>query len=546
MAEDTASARAELAELGERVRRLEERLARVERGMAPARAAADAVPAASPVRRPLDTDLTVASVFTRVAMLSFVLLGALILRVLTQQHVLNAVFGTVLGVAYAAHLVVLALLPGRLGRFAAATSLFQCCGVLLGYGIALESLLRAHTLPRPMAVGLAGGFACLGLAVAAVYRKAALALVALAGGMLALVALGLEADGIVLQSALLVALGAAGAWFSWTRPWSFLRPVLFPLLMILLAVGMPLAARNSLDRLPLHAGAVAFWLVLTAQHALVFARLGLAACWWPLATAWLLGIGWLAGWPRLDFAAAGVSAAALVATVFTARLRPQAVAGAAGTAATCVVAGLAGGSMLDPSGILCALSGMALWMAAPGRGSRPAWAIGASVVLLLGAGTLGVIHVTAPDASSTLRWSAGGLLAVLLLAHYIRAGMPDADGTGPGPAARYGAPLTLIAGLCVLFAVLRSVTRGLLPDPHSAQLAQTLILAGGAVVLTYWGHSSRRRAVLYAGLACMFIALLKVGLADLGQLAGLRLLASIVALGLSSVAVSVIMRQRTP
>ena len=46
------------------------------------------------------------------------LLGALILRVLTQQGILGAGFGTVLGFAYAAHLIVLSLIPGRFGGFA--------------------------------------------------------------------------------------------------------------------------------------------------------------------------------------------------------------------------------------------------------------------------------------------------------------------------------------------------------------------------------------------------------------------------------------------
>ena len=541
MAEEPASGHDTIGDLRERVSRLEARLARLEQGTP-----LPDLPAAPVIARvdrlTLDTDLTVASVFTRVAMLSFVLMGALILRELTQQHVLNAGFGTVLGFAYAAHLIVLGLLPGRPGRFARATSLFQCCGVMLAFGIALESTLRAHTLARPTALVAIGGFALLALGVATVCRKATLAATALVGGVLALVGLGLDADGLALQWSLLVLLAALAAGLSWRRTWGFLRPVLFPLLMTLMAVGFPLADKAALDRGPLYACAAAFWLVLALQHGLAFQRLGGAAVWLPLSTLWLGVLVGLAAWPFFAVSAAALSALAFLGTLLATRACPAAAAGVTGLAATATIAGLVGWPLLDASGVLCALAGLALWTVAPGGPSRPAWAAGSAVVLLSAAAVRGVVHLV-HTGMEPLPMLAGALLAALLLVHYLRTDRPLPG--SPSGTAQHVAPVILAAGLLVLFAILRALASGFLSAaPASFQLAQTGILTGAAVVLTFCGKASQRRAVLYGGLACMLISLVKVGVIDLSRLSGIRLLMSIVLLGLSSVGVSVILRHR--
>ena len=541
MAGAPASGPDAILELRERVSRLEARLARLEQGSSlPGLPVSPAVGGVGD-RLPLNPDLTVASVFTRVAMLSFVLMGALILRELTQRNVLNAGFGTVLGFAYAGHLVVLGLLPGRPGRFARATSLFQCCGVMLGFVIALESALRSHALTRPTAMLVMGGFALLGLGMATVFRKATLVATALVGGVLALVALGLEADGLVLQWSLLVLLGALAAGLSWRRAWGFLRPVLFPLLMILLAVGFVLADKAALDRGPLYACAAAFGFVLALQHGLAFRRLGWAALWLPLSTLWLGVLVGFSDWPFFAVSAAIFSALAVLGVALAVRACPAATAGVTGLAATATLAGIVGWPLLDASGVLCALAGLTLWTVAPGGRSRPAWAAVSAVVMLSAAAAWGVVH-SVRAGLEPLPLLAGAFLAALLIIHYLRTGR-SWPGMPSGPA-QHVAPVVLVAGLLVLFAVLRALMSGLLSAPAPFQLAQTVVLTGAAVVLTRCGQVSQRRAILYAGLACMLISLVKVGLIDVRQLSGLRLLVSIVCLGLSSVGVSVILRQR--
>ena len=101
-----------------------------------------------------------------------------------------------------------------------------------------------------------------------------------------------------------------------------------------------------------------------------------------------------------------------------------------------------------------------------------------------------------------------------------------------------------VSGLLVLLALFRGLAHKLFPEPAAFLLAQTAILTMTAVILTFRGQTRHQRAIMYIGLLCMFVSLVKVGFSDLRQLTGLYLLASIVLLGLSSVAISLILRRR--
>ena len=210
-------------------------------------------------------------------------------------------------------------------------------------------------------------------------------------------------------------------------------------------------------------------------------------------------------------------------------------------AATAVIAGAIGWLMLDSSGVLCALAGVALWAAPRRSPSHPPWATAAAVILMTAAAIRGVIHLADPGASSHSLIT-GVVLAVVLLIHYLFTDRPRSG--APAGLAQHVAPLVLAAGLVVLCAVLRDGARRLLPEPASFQLAETGIVAAAAVGLTFCGRAWHRRAVMYSGLACMFVSLAKVGLIDLNRLSGFHLLTSIVLLGLSSAGVSVCLRRR--
>lgn len=533
---DQTPGRDEIAELRKRVALLEERVARVESGKASA--AQPDLAAASRVGSPRsDADLTVATALIRVAMLSFVLLGAFLLRTLTQHGILGPGFGTLLGFAYAGHLIVLSFLPGRLGGLARATSLFQCCGVALSFSIALESSLHTHTLARPTAMAIMAGFAALSLAVASAHRKALLAGTATVGAILALVAMGLIPEGMRLQVTLLVAFGATAAALSWIPGWAFLRLTTLPLLIALLSVGAAIASRESLDCGLILSGAVVLWCAIALQHALAFRALGPAAAWLPTATVWLAGLAWFCARTELPIAAAVVSALATAAAAAAWRSEPESGAGTGGLAWTAALAGAIGWLLLDPTGVICALAGVALWLAM--RRTQSPWAAGSTVILPIAAAIRGALPAARASASRHAML-AGEMLAAVILIHYLwtersRSKTPDGSTS-------YPSPLVLAAGLFALFATLRGVAHGLFSDPDSSQLAQTSVLAGAAVFLTFIGRIAHRPAVVYSGLTCMVLVLGKVGLVDLLHLSGIRLLASIILVGLSSVGVSLSLR----
>src|SRR5512133_2680609 len=229
----------ELAQLCDRVRALEARLDRIERGGAAvaAQPRPDKTPVEASAAAPIDTEVAAATIFRRIAMLCFVLLGALILRVLTQQNILGAGFGTVLGFAYAGHLIVLSLIPGHFGGFARESSLFQCSGAVLAFFIAIESALRALTMGRVSAMIAIAGFALLALGMGIHQKKAALAGTGIIGGILALVALDMKETTVALQLALVTLLAAAGIASSWREGWKWLRPITTLMLLLLLPAG---------------------------------------------------------------------------------------------------------------------------------------------------------------------------------------------------------------------------------------------------------------------------------------------------------------------
>ena len=533
----------DIAELRESVKLLEARVTQIERERGIAVLQPEPLSITQPLTfPPVYSGLTAATLFTRVAILSFVLMGALILRVLTERHILNSGFGTLLGFVYAVSLIILALLPGRLGGLARATSIFQCCGVSLAFCIALESSLRLHTFGRPMAMALIAGFAALTLVVSSFMRKPFLAAMTLVGSTLALVGLGLESEGLWPQFVLLAALGVATIRLSWYHGWGFLRPLILLPLLFLLAGGFWLARQNSLDCGPLLTSAILLWIAIVLQHAGAFRRLNWSATLWlPLATAWLAGLAWTGNSQWASYGAAAVSVLAVGALAMTTRRIPVAKAGAAGITVTAAVAGAPGWLSLDASGVLCALVGVSLWLAADRE--RPPWAVGCTVFLLAASAIHGTIHEIDPHApmSSVV---AGMILASILLLYYLSSECAVRD-TSPG-LLNFLSPVILVAALLVLLGVLRTCAHRLFQDQSAFQLSQTALLNASALVLTFWGHAKRRPSVTYIGLTCMVASLVKVGLNDmvLMRLSGIPLIASLVLLGLSSVAVSVILHRR--
>ncbi len=88
----------------------------------------------------------VVSTFTRLAVVCFVLVGALILRMVTELGVLPPLAGMVVGLAYAAGLMVTPRLLDRITFVRTLGPFFQACGAALAPLVVMEMTRRYGAL----------------------------------------------------------------------------------------------------------------------------------------------------------------------------------------------------------------------------------------------------------------------------------------------------------------------------------------------------------------------------------------------------------------
>ena len=179
----------EIQSLAARVEQLSARLAALEHGRASAPAQA-----ASPAARTLQTDagppplIDTAALLPRIATVCFLLVIALILRTITDNQIINVQAGSILGMVYAAALILLGFrLYSSKSRLA---PVFPGCGILLLFSIVLETHARYHTLSTLGAYGilLAGGATIFALSI----RYRATALICLGVPIAAAVAMAID------------------------------------------------------------------------------------------------------------------------------------------------------------------------------------------------------------------------------------------------------------------------------------------------------------------------------------------------------------------
>ena len=532
----------EIAELRERIRMLESRLDRIEQvgHVAVPQVEHDTAPSSGASPATIYTEVAAAKIFTRVAMLCFVLLGALILRVLTQQNVLGAGFGTILGFTYAGSLIALSIVPGRFGGFARESIVFQCSGVVLAFIIAIESTLRTQTMGRVSAMLAIAGFGLLALVMGIHQRKAVLAGTGILGGILALVALDMKESTVALQLALVALLAASGIANSWREGWPWLRPLTTSVMLVLLPAGFFFCGKEPGVGGGLLAAAAAVWLTVMLQHLVMFRRIGRAAAWLPVMTVWLAGIQQLAHWPAIGATTSGIGAFALGSVIVCSRCAREASQGLAGMMATVAIAGAIGWALSDHTGLLCAIGGMALWFA--GRRAAPDWAAAFATFLMVVAAVVGLVQLVRPPVAAS-GLIAMSLSALVLVHHYVRNGRESAEPYSS--LAMRLAPVALGAGLALLLGLFWELLNRVFDQPAQLLLSQTVVVVITALALTFWGHAAHRRSPLFCGLACMVLAIAKVLLLDLVRLKSFTMLASLILVGFASVAVSVILRRRT-
>lgn len=466
---------------------------------------------------------------TRLAVISFVLCGALVLRTATNARWISPVLGVALGFAYCIGLLVTSQLLGRRTRSTHAVAL-GFCGALLPPLIALESV-RAHTLPVAGAAALLSVSAIAALLVALGRRSPALATATLVATLAATIGIGLTADGVAWGAALVAAIGCAGLWLARREGWPFLRPVLLLPAALLLGVAVLVTARRPelppLLPLWLLACAHALWLavlvntVTRLRHLDRFERALL-----PLASVWGFGVAALVAAGLARWAGAGLSVVALAGSAVALRRRrghderlaPFLVAAA-------LLAALAL-PWVDVSGVALALFAVALQrvcFAAPTL-VRLGHVLPEALVVAATVTAFGRAHLHRHGPPLALGLAA--TLAALSLLLYLRGTV--ARGRAAGHTAGI-APLA--CAVVTLFFTLSGLLARLAATRDSELLGQTVLVAALASAGVLIGRRRDLGAAALLGLLGIGLLAIKVFFFDLAALDGGRSVVAVAALG---------------
>jgi len=227
MPDRTAELEAQVAELTESLRRLEGRVAAIERGALGATeearrelALAEAIAADQSARAPSEASVT--TVLSLVGRTLLVLAGAFVLRALTDSGRLPTHAGAALGFLYAGVWIALADRAGRHGQ-AMSAGFHGISAVLIGFPLLFEAVARFKLLSPAAATLLLGVLTAVALGVAAWRRLPGMAWTIGLGGAATALALMVVGGHFVAPAVYLILLGVAALWIGYTLDWFGLR-----------------------------------------------------------------------------------------------------------------------------------------------------------------------------------------------------------------------------------------------------------------------------------------------------------------------------------
>jgi hypothetical protein len=227
VSEPTVDVAARLEELAEAIRRVERRVAALERSGTAAPAAArrpgPAAAAGGGTLAEATADAAVGRVVPLVGRTLLVLAGAFVLRALTDAGKLPAAPGVALGFLYAGTWIAMADRAGR-GGHALAAGFHGLAAVLIGFPLLFEAASRFQLISPAAALAALTLLTAVALGVAARRALQGLAWVTALGGVATAVALGVVSRGRIAPATLyLVLLGVATLWLGYVRDWVQLR-----------------------------------------------------------------------------------------------------------------------------------------------------------------------------------------------------------------------------------------------------------------------------------------------------------------------------------
>jgi len=466
----------------------------------------------------------------------------MILRVATQQGLLDATAGTWFGLVYAALLVASPLLPGKLGR---RYPLLPYCGAVLPTLIVLESVLRFDQLSPALAAAALHGTALLGAFTAARARLETLAGIALAAAMAGSLGLIARPEAIPLCAYGVLLEVVASRELVRRRAWSVMRPlVMLPAAFFLAAALLYAGKRETyVAVLPHIATAVlGTWVVVLGYHLRILGKVASPAPGWlPFFSLWAIGLGAFLDPTVTSWAALGTGIGVGVTAMVVVR-RGRLGAGAVGLAAASIFL-IAGTAIAVPGRSIV----LALWVLFAASLARRLTSnlLGILAAIL----SLGAAFLVSLDAGFVVRdpalspyAAAAVLVAALLFAHYFRYRPPGEEETKP-PANGYVAPISLFGGVVVLYLLGRTLLAPVAPSEEVFHLLQTVLLGLFAILALLLGRVPHVALPAWVGILALLLLIGRVVFMDLFSLQGIPLLLSIVTLGVASGIASMALRR---
>ncbi len=458
--------------------------------------------------------------FVRGAWICSCLIGALILRVVTQNGLIGAMPGTIVGLGYCTLLVSLPVLLRKQRSMSAHGFLMEYCGTVLAPLIVLETFHKESVFSAAMSAVILTGFAIFSAVVNSALGHKALTAIALTLATASIPALGFNLDGLQAKAILMVVIVACAAVIAARRNWKALQPIVFPLAAMLLGFTVLVTAhREGLAPTAAHTvmGAVfGLFLVIAANHTFALSKLSAPeSAWLPIATLWS-ALLFLYYSPQIGASSASVAAVLMIVSIYVfARRTSTMSAGVLGVGASAAMAGSVGFPVLDPTGSLLALTAVVLLFAA--RRCRSAmWAVLAQLQIMVAMG-VGLSRGGLTDLGAPLTaWKVGAgaaLTAIAFSAYYISICKSETEEDKiPG---RLASPISLVVGVVALFFTGRLCAHHLLGDTPMFQLSLTILLAILCAASQIVAKRLENKAIRNAGFLGMAIMTAKVLLSDL-------------------------------
>ncbi len=480
-------------------------------------------------------------------MICFVLVGALVLRVISQQNLINTFASVCLGLVYCVFLIIAPLLS-RVPFLFRYQKVVSWCGVFLAPLIILESFHYYHILEAHFATLSMFVIGSVAVVVGTTKKQSSFATTALLLSLLAIAGLGLTLEALLLRCSVIVVFSITAFTVASFRNWPALRSLI--LLFSALGIGFAALVTGSREGIPVEISlsmklmVVVFWLIVSANHVVRSKNVtSTEAAWLSVISGWAAGILFIISRSQAVVFTPVVAIILLAAGGLLAVYSRSRIIAARGFLASGCVLALISFPQIDFSGVGLGLFAILLSISAQ-RIKDPVVMVFSSIMFII----TSVIAIkqqnlfSGTDTTHSLALVGTLMLAFMLIAHSWVAGGRQWKGSSI-VIGRYLAPVSFFAGLLVGFGVIIKFLVIVLGFGLVLSFSITMTAAIFAIFTLLAGKKFGYTGIYAAGITATVLLAIKVVFWDMFQLKDGYLLAAFVVLGGVFIVISVTLKQ---